>query len=362
MKNSINLAGAFVGIIVGAGFASGQEVLQFFTYFGIWSIPAVLLATLCFSFLGMQIAQLGSHMQTISHKKVIYNICGRYLGIIVDFIITFFLFGVTVVMIAGSGSIFQQQFGISPIIGNIVMTVITIATLLLDVKKIITIISSITPFLLGIMIIIAVYSFLTTDVSFSEMKNISQPESAAASNWVMGSLLYVSYNIAAGIAMLALMGGTLKNKKEAAMGGILGGIGLGVLLFLINIGMMVKLPNLNGIEMPTLYLANEISPIFGGVLAIVLLGMVYNTSVGMLYAFTARFVTAETKVFKGAVIVVGLLAFFSSFVGFIKLVGTVYPVMGYLGFVIIAAVILSWIRAKHKSHETENVNRILDVR
>jgi uncharacterized membrane protein YkvI len=76
--------------------------------------------------------------------------------------------------------------------------------------------------------------------------------------------------------------------------------------------------------------------------------MIYNTSVGMLYAFTARLVTADTKRFKMSVVLVGILAFLASFVGFIKLVGTVYPVTGYLGFVIIAALIISWIRSKAK--------------
>lgn len=30
-KDVIRIAGAFVGVIVGAGFASGQEIMQFFT-------------------------------------------------------------------------------------------------------------------------------------------------------------------------------------------------------------------------------------------------------------------------------------------------------------------------------------------
>ncbi len=353
MKNSINLAGAYIGIIVGAGFASGQEVLQFFTHFGVYSIPGVLLATVLFAFLGMQIVQLGSHFQTVSHKQVIYHICGQYVGLAVDILITFFLFGVTVVMVAGAGSIFQQQFGIPAIVGSLIMTVITIVTLLLDIKKIMHLISMITPFLLAIMIVIAGYSFFTMDYSFSEIGQYADASSAAASNWIVGSLLYVSYNIAAGIAMLTVMGGTLKNKKEAGWGGIIGGIGLGVLLFLINIGMMADMPGIQGVEMPTLYLANEISPWLGNILSVVLLGMVYNTAVGMLYAFTARFIPAETKMFKGAVAGVGVLAFLASFIGFITLVGTVYPVTGYLGFVIIGAVIVSWVRSR-KSEKTMN--------
>lgn len=148
--------------------------------------------------------------------------------------------------------------------------------------------------------------------------------------------------------MLAVMGGTFKNKKQAGMGGILGGIGLGILLFLINLGMMSDLKGIEGSGMPTLHLANQISPWLGYILSIILLGMIYNTAVGMLYAFTARLVPAETKRFKLSVIIVGILAFFASFVGFIKLVGTVYPITGYLGFVIIAALIISWIRSKMK--------------
>ncbi|MDQ7864674.1 hypothetical protein RCO48_36980 [Peribacillus frigoritolerans] len=88
--------------------------------------------------------------------------------------------------------------------------------------------------------------------------------------------------------------------------------------------------------------------------------MIYNTAVGMLYAFTARLVPAETKRFKLSVIMVGILAFLASFVGFIKLVGTVYPITGYLGFVIIAALIISWIRSKMKKRGCESgISKIL---
>lgn len=348
MKNSINLAGAYIGIIIGAGFASGQEVLQFFTSFGIYSVAGIIVATVLFAFLGMQVTELGCTLQTRSHKSIIDHLCGRYLGRVVDVIITFFLFGVTVIMIAGSGSIFEEQFGISSIIGAVIMTILTIGTLLLKVDKIMAIISAVTPFLFIIMIVIAGYSFFTSDLSFKEIMTSSSKETAATGNWLMGSLLYVSYNMTAGIAMLAVMGGTMKSKKEAGAGGILGGIGLGILLFLINMGMMSDLKGIEGVSMPTLYLANELSPWLGNILSIVLLGMIYNTSVGMLYAFTARLIPSETKNFKISVIVVGILAFLASFVGFIKLVGTVYPLTGYLGFVIIAALIFSWIRSKMK--------------
>lgn len=79
MRKSIQIAGAYIGTIVGAGFASGLEVLQFFTSFGWLSFFGVIVATLLFAFLGMNITQIGSRLQTHSHKEVVYSICGRYL-------------------------------------------------------------------------------------------------------------------------------------------------------------------------------------------------------------------------------------------------------------------------------------------
>ncbi|WP_342573980.1 hypothetical protein MHH37_17140 [Solibacillus sp. FSL K6-1781] len=346
MKRSLQIGGAFVGLIVGAGFASGQEIMQYFTSFGTLGLVGGILASLAFAFLGMTLAQLGSEMQVASHKGVIYQISGRYLGFILDFLITFFLFGVAVVMFAGSGSTFNQMFGIDPMVGSIIMVGLTIATLLLNVKNIINIIASVTPYLMGVIFVILIYSIFTMDLSWSQADNLAKEQPAAAGNWFIGALLYVSYNIAAGAALLIVMGGTEKDSKVAGRGGIFGGIMLGLLIILINVAMFVKIDVVAGVDMPTLELANQIHPAVGVLMSIALLGMMYNTAVGMFYAFTVRFFAPESKSFKPAVIVVGLAGFAASLVGFTSLVGKVYSTMGYLGFALILVVIVAWIRRK----------------
>ncbi|HSI65973.1 MAG TPA: hypothetical protein VK947_01075 [Planococcus sp. (in: firmicutes)] len=342
MKKSFQIGAAFIGVIVGAGLASGQEVLQFFTSFGAMGIVGSLVAAALFAFLGMNLAQLGSRLQTKSHHNVIYHICGKYLGVAVDFAITFFLFGVTVVMFAGSGAIFEQQFGIPGMVGNIFMAVLVIATVLLKVNKVIAMISTFTPVLLLTVIVITVYSLVNFDFAAADFSAGS--DNQAASNWLLGALLYVSYNIAAGAAMLTVMGGTVKDEKVAAWGGIIGGLGLGFLILLINVSMLTQIKEIATIPMPMLFLANNVGSVMGVVMSVVLLGMIYNTAVGMLYAFTARLVKPDTVKFKMSVGLFGVVAFGSSFVGFITLVGTVYPVMGYLGFVLIAAIVFAWFR------------------
>ncbi|WP_252503110.1 hypothetical protein [Sporosarcina sp. Marseille-Q4943] len=355
MRKSFQIGGAFIGVIVGAGFASGQEILQFFTSFGGIGIAGSIVATLLFAFIGMNLTQLGSRLQTTSHQKVIYYICGRYLGILVDIIITFFLFGVTVVMFSGAGAIFEQQFGIPGVVGNLLLAVATIASVTFSVRKVITLISAFTPFLLLIVIVITVYSVINFDFAATDLQGVAASQSRGASHWLLAAVLYVSYNIAAGAAMLTVMGGTVKDEKVAAWGGIIGGLGLGLLIILINVSMLTQLKEIASVPMPMLALADSMSPVMSIIFSIILLGMIYNTAVGMLYAFTARIVTPETKKFKGAVVLFGIIAFGASFVGFITLVGTVYPVMGYLGFILIGAIVFAWVKKK-KSPVSEEVH------
>lgn len=344
MKKSLQIGSAFVGLIVGAGFASGQEVMQYFTSFGVWGIFGGLLAMILFMFLGYTLAQIGSDIQSASHKGVIYYIGGKYIGAILDILITFFLFGVAVVMFAGSGSTFEQMFGVNMMTGSIIMVVLTILTLLLDTKKIINIIAVITPYLIAIIFIILIYSIFTMDISFSEANEMALMQAQAAPNWVLGAFLYVSYNLAAGAALLIVMSGGVKESKIAGRGGMIGGFILGGLIILIHIGMFVKIDVVAGLDMPTLALANQIHPVVGVLMAIALLGMMYNTAVGMLYSFTVRFISPQNKSYRLVVVCVGLIGFFASLIGFTTLVGKVYSTMGYIGFALIIAAVITWFR------------------
>ena len=182
------------------------------------------------------------------------------------------------------------------------------------------------------------------DLSLTEADELARQQPSATSNWLLSAFLYVSYNLAAGAALLIIMTGNEKDKKVASMGGILGGFILGMLIILIHIAMFVRIDVVAGKDMPTLQLASQIHPAVGILTAIALLGMIYNTAVGMLYSFTVRFTAPESKTYRPAVIVIGSLGFIASLIGFTTLVGSVYVVMGYLGFALIVLAVAAWLR------------------
>ncbi|MBV7491345.1 MULTISPECIES: hypothetical protein [unclassified Pseudomonas] len=344
MKESLKIAGAFVGVIVGAGFASGRELQMMFVDFGVWGLLGAVVSAALFTFLGMALAGMGSRLQARSHKDVVYALCGRYLGTFVDLMITFFMFAVTVVMLAGGGALLEQQFGIPAMFGSVAVTLIVVAIVCLDVQKVIGMIGAVTPLLILTAVAVALYGVATRGLSFGELNQLASQQDAGASHWLLGALLYVSYNIVAGVPFLAIMGGAAKSEKQAIWGGIFGGALLGLLMLVMSLGLLSRLDSVADLPMPMLSIATEVSPVLGLLMAVIIFLMIVNTAVGTLYSFSARLLPAGTRKFRVGSAAAGALAFVGSLVGFVNLVGQVYPLFGYLGFLLIGAVVVGWLR------------------
>ncbi|WYX08648.1 hypothetical protein WJ978_23000 [Achromobacter xylosoxidans] len=344
MREQLKIAGAFVGVIVGAGFASGRELLLFFVDFGLWGLVGALVSAALFTFLGMALAGLGNRQQATSHKDVIRAICGRQLGWFVDWLITFFMFGVTVVMVAGAGALLEQQFGLPAVAGSALVTVLLVAIVCLDVQKVIVAIGAITPLLIVVALAIALYAICTRSQSFVALDQLASQQQAGARHWLLGAFLYVSYNIVAGAPILAILGGSARTNRSAVLGGVLGGAVLGGLMLAMTAGLLSRLESVADLPMPMLSIASEVSPLLGVVMCLIIFGMIVNTAMGTLFSFLSRLLPTGTASFRWAAVATGLVGFAGSLAGFVSLVGQVYPLFGYLGFVLMAAVLLAWLR------------------
>ncbi|SEH40899.1 Uncharacterized membrane protein YkvI [Halobacillus karajensis] len=358
MKKILKIASAFIGIIVGAGFASGQEILQYFTSFGYLGTIGTIISTALFAYMGMMLVKLGTRTQATSHKEAVYKVSGnKFLGLIVDYVIILTLFGVGVVMVAGAGSIPSQQFGLPSLVGVIFMSILVVAIIMMNVDKVVNVIGSITPFLIITVVMISVYSLFTMDQSFSELNPVAVDQPSSLSNWFISAINYVSFNVAVGASMSLLMGGNEKDEKISALGGLLGGLGLGSMIVLSHLAIFSKVDTVAAYDMPILALVDGLSPVLGTFYSIVLFGMVFNTAVSMFFSFAARFATVGTSQHKKFVLITGLAAFGLSFVGFTDLVAFFYPFIGYMGLFLIFALVTAPFRLKNgKQNDTQRLS------
>jgi len=339
------IAAAFVGLVIGAGFSSGQEILQFFVSFGRIGLVGAVVATLGFMFLAMAFTVMGHQLAATSHKELSRKLMGPYLGTVFDWVITFYLFAVVVVMLAGGGALLEQWLGLHAIWGRLFMLVFTVAIVCLNLRHVVSFIAAVTPLLALMAVVMALYVLTTARPDTAVLESAVTTFDRAAPYWWVAAFLYISFNMVAGMPFQAIVGATASSRRVAMWGGILGGVVLGACILLIATALYWRADTLAGVSVPTLLLAQEISPWFGHLMSVIIFGMVANTAVGTLYAFVARVAPADNVPrFRLVAVAATVVALIGSFVGFKELVGTVYPFYGYIGFLLIVCTLIGWFR------------------
>lgn len=336
------IAATYIGTIVGAGFASGQEVFQFFTTFGIGGIWGIVVSTLLFFFFGYTILVIGQKLQVKSYVEIVRYSNGKIVGTIIDIIITVFLFGALAAMIAGAGAIFHEQFHISPLIGTILMAVLTLLTVLTGISGVINAISYVVPVLLGSVLFICIYSLLRNPITSEEI-NIASELSGAAPHWIISAINYASYNLVIAIAILGPLGARAKGGKSLFWGALLGGLGLGIGVIAINFSVLTNIVEASTVEVPMITIAQNISPIIQLIFAVVLFAEVYTTAVGNLYGFISRLDFVKANLKKWMIIGTTVIAFAVSQLGFSTMVEYLYPAVGYGGMLLLIGLLYRWL-------------------
>jgi len=147
-KRAFGTGLGFLGLIVGAGFASGREMLQFFVAFGVIGIVGALAASLVMMFITDPALQLGSHVQAQERAAVFHRVPHPLIARFVDVATTITLFAIGFVRFAERGANMAQQFGWPVWIGAAITVVAVLMPGMFDVDKVARLIWVITPFLM----------------------------------------------------------------------------------------------------------------------------------------------------------------------------------------------------------------------
>lgn len=346
--SALTIAASYIGTVVGAGFASGQEVLQFFTFFGLKSIPALALATFLFIFFGGTVLRLGRQLQARSYVAVVTAAGGPFLGRAVDAIITFFLFGALTAMAAGAGAIFAEQFGLPRLLGSALMVAASLVTVLAGFYGVVLSISFVVPVLLFSVVGLSLATLATTPLDLRIIGLWAREANPAIPLWPAAALAYVSYNLVLAIPILALLGAAAAGTTAANRGALLGGLGLGLGALAINLALLTVPFAAARFEIPMVYIAGRFSPVAQQAYGFVLLAEIYTTAVANLYGFTTRVAEPASPRFRKTAVAVAVAAFAASLLGFALLVRYLYAAVGVAGFLLLAGLTRAYLREKSK--------------
>lgn len=342
LKQSIVIALAFIGLVVGAGFASGQELLQYFVAYGVPGIWGAVGAAVLFGITGFAILQLGSYYRAKEHATVFDAVSHPFVSRAMDAFTTFTLFTIGFVMLAGAGANLNQQFGFPIWVGSLIMLALVIGCGFLDVDRVTRIIGGITPFIIFFIVIAAIYSFTTANLSINTLEPVAKTIDGALPNMVMSSANYVGAAMALAVSMSLVMGGNMFSLRAAGYGGLIGGVSFGALLVIAVLALFSQVEKVKDAPMPMLELVNQIHPVAGFIMSIVIYAMIFNTAIGVYYALAKRVTAKRPQRFIPAISILAIIGFGLSFVGFETLVGTMYPIIGWVGIIMLFILVYAW--------------------
>ena len=357
LKNAIGIAFAFIGVLVGAGFASGQETMQYFIAFGTQGIWGAALSSALMLIAGVSILQLGSYFQANEHMEVLGSVSSKVMSWILDIATITTLFSIGFVMYAGAGANLNQQFGWPVWIGATLMLALVLVIGMMDVDKVTAAVGAVTPLLLFFVIFGCIWTLCTSDLDWSNLNVQAQEVSTTLPNWWISSLNYTGLNAICVASMALVIGGNYLDTRAAGLGGFLGGMGYLVMLLLLSCGLLAAVGSIAGDAMPMLTLITNIHPVLGFIMSLVIFGMIFATALGMFFALGKRLARGRQERFRPIFITTCLIGFALSFVGFKTLVSVVYPILGYLGILLVAVLAAAWLRSSQKLRKEGNRRR-----
>lgn len=338
----IKLAGAFCAFLIGAGFATGQEVLQYFTNYGLAKgIGVMVVNCVLGAWTAAAIMNLGNESKDEQGLNSYKNLCGKYVGTFLSWFIPIFMFLTLVIMIAGFGSTLSQLFDTPNWVGCLIFAVIVTAVVLMGLAKVIDTIGFIGPVIIIVTMIMAISVLATKGIDFENWNNFITTHDVllASSSWFMSGVLYALWNIVMCLPFMSAMGSKAQNKTEVITGTILGNVlfTIGTLFLVLAEGSQISI--IGEMSIPALSMAQELSPIFGTIYAVILVLAIFTTAVPLMWSVSSRLAKEKTVKFAVICVIIAVLGFFGGQLPFEKLINYIYPLIGYVGFIEFAFII-----------------------
>lgn len=348
------LAGAVIAFTIGSGFATGQEIIQYFTAYGMKGILTVLLFAVCFIYYNYNFAKAGSEEHFEKGNDIYKYYCGKYIGTFMDYYSTVFCYMSFFVMVGGAASTLNQQYGLPASVGGGILAVLTILTVVGGLNSLVDKIGLVGPAIVILCIGIGVITLLRDGSQVGAGLEVIRTGSfvqaggetikKAGSNWVVSGLSYAGF-VLLWFASFTTALGSRNKKKDLEYGIYFGTLAVCVAIILV---MFAQIANINtpGLEntgifvwnadIPNLILSERFWKPFASIFAVVVFAGIYTSAVPLLYNPCARFAKEGTGRFKVLTIVLGIAGLLVGlFLPFRVLVNVIYVLNGYVGAILI---------------------------
>lgn len=343
MKNAVKvlqISFTYIGTVVGAGFATGQEILQFFTKYGKWGVLTILLATVLFIWLGTKMMLLANKIKATSYEDLNRRLFGDTIGRWLSLFTLIVLIGVNSVMLAGAGSVFAEHLGLYYQTGLAITLVATYLLLGKGIGGVMKLNSIVVP----MMLILSITIIINTVGSPGATHFITLgTDSGLVATWA-SPLMYTAFNLSMAQAVLVPIGSHTKSRKVIIWGGILGGLGVGFMLMAGHFALSAYMPGIVQYEIPMGNIAQQLGTTVQLIYVFLIFMEIFSTFVADVYGVTLQ-IKQHLKLSPRIIsLLILFICYLTSQFGFSSLLSVLYPTFGV--FSLLWAVMLAVYKPK----------------
>ncbi len=341
MKNILKVVFVIIGTLIGAGFASGQEMYLFFFSYGIKGLIGIVISCVLMGLIIYKALCLIDKYNIKTYKEFLemfvkpkQNESFFNLKNIVNIVINIFILVTFFIMIAGFGAYFEQELGINSLIGSIILASFCFFIFMTSIKGVVKASEMLVPILIIFVVIIGLMNII--EINLLELdKYIIRTNT---SSYVISAIIYCSYNSILLLPVLITLKDYLHSKRQigsiAAISTVIS-IVLSVIIFLLLVRVDVDIVNL---EMPAVYVVSHMLKILKYVYGFIILGSIFTTAISLGASYLQN-VSKSKKSYTQIAVFMCITSVLVSKIGFSNLINSLYPIFGYLGIVQILFII-----------------------
>lgn len=328
------IAFTYIGTIVGAGFASGQEILQFFTIYGRQATLTILLASLLFVWLGTKIMLIAREINAASYEDLNVHLFGPAAGRRISIAMLLLLLAVSSVMLAGAGAVFREHLGLSMQSGLIVTALLAYTVIAAGMNGIRAVNSVVVPVMLLFTVTIFVFTLqLPTSGQFLRI-----PGDTPLWRVWLSPFMYTAFNLVLAQAVLVPLGAAAPDAGTIRFGGLFGGIGITFLLLAGHISLAAQMPGIQQFEIPTGQIIAPLGQRVQLLFLFVVYAEIFTTLIADVYGLSLQ-LQQHTGLKRNTVAAIALLLCLAiGQIGFKTLLSTLYPLLGLVSLAWLAKI------------------------
>ncbi|MBB6450584.1 putative membrane protein YkvI [Geomicrobium halophilum] len=316
------------GTMIGAGYASGREIWQFF---GADSVAAIILFSILFTLSSTIILKISIDLRAENYVSVLQRLLGTRLSKFYDTLIILYLLTTTGIMISGGGATLET-FELPYWMGVSMMCLLLIVLFIWDLDGLTSANNILTPTLIISLIAILILFQMSSEGGFVF-------EWGAQTNWP-SALTFTALNLLPIVAVLSVIGNKIQHEAEIWIATVGSGLLLGSVSYLYNQSLLVVADDILLYEIPLFSILSSYPTILIFAMTILLFTAIFTTAAANILGLISRF----RRLINGPgwllTILVILPLLPMTIFGFSTLVSFLYPIYGVVNLYLLGAVLL----------------------